>query len=359
MATSFLKLRPGAPRRNDLRVGTPDPTKYHDPSTVKLEGRQGTLSTFLPGDHGYSGLRGTIIPRATQLGGSLGHNPHKPMVIHIDPELLGGEGIVVDLAKVNQSNMAEAVIQEQRAGYADPAEAMIAAYSHFAPTESQVVKVPAAPQEEIREAPIHMPGAYVVPKATKGGGQVKAASFQAPQAQVPVVQAPQFSEEPTPVPLPPEKPKQRPQPQQPQQVAEQYNAPPPPSLMASLNERPSQAPVMAKQAQRQARQVIFELPGPVGQFQTYYHDVIRNEAGDALILVYDHSQPLQMVWFPQYIYNEQGEPQPLSFAALVQGGNGEPAKIYRLQSTPFRYTYRNEEFCVLLIEQEAEYKPGA
>lgn len=166
-------------------------------------------------------------------------------------------------------------------------------------------------------------------------------------------------EQPRPAPMPPERPKQRQQPPpQPQPVAEQYDAPPPASLMSALNERPAPQQVTAKPAQqRQARQVLFELPGPVGRFQTYYHDVIRSEAGDVLILVYDHNQPLQMVWFPQYIYDAQGNPQPLSFAALVQGVAGEPTKLYRLQSTPIRYTYRNEEFCALLIEQEVDYNP--
>ncbi len=81
-----------------------DAAKYHDPSTHFTEsGKQ--INRYLTGRYG---LRGVIIPRANILGGSMGFDPHKPRLVHIDPHLKG-ESCIVDLSKVNQTSMNKAM----------------------------------------------------------------------------------------------------------------------------------------------------------------------------------------------------------------------------------------------------------
>jgi hypothetical protein len=372
-----------APRRNDLRVGTPDPTKYHDPGAIKLEGgNHMTMTANMPGNHGFSGLRGVMIPRATAFGGSLGHNPHKAPIIRIDPELIGGDGIVVDLSKVNQKDMENAVMTELQAGYEDPADAMTAAFAHFAsrmpgPRHQQETKsAMATPQQQSsgREAPLQFSGSYVVPKASPGGGQLRPgggvvapASFRSQPAQEAQPQIPVADQTPQQAPplapnLMPSMPKQavqqQQQPYQPPPVTQAsfaeapmdpYSAPPPRSLVDAFDEQPTpqsmrQAPALA----RPLRRVTFEIPR-AGQPVGFYHEVIRS--GMCLILVYDHSHAGQFIWFPPTLEDE-GTKEPIAIAAYVHGNSKEPDTLYKVQTTPVRFMYRSEEFCVLLIEKE-------
>src|SRR5205814_1378282 len=97
------------------------------------------------------------------------------------------------------------------------------------------------------------------------------------------------------------------------------------------------------------RKVVFEMPPPFGKFHVQYHDVIRQDM--VLVLVYDHSRPLQMAWFPQAIEDpNSGQPAPL--AALVAGDSNEQDMLYLVHPTGLSFTFENKEFNVLTIEKE-------
>lgn len=361
MSGSILGIyKQGVPRRNDIRVGTPDPTKYHDTSQVRLEGgNRMSLAANLPGNHGFSGLRGVIIPRATELGGSRGHNPHKPSVIRIDPELIGGDGIVVDLGQINADDMAQAILEEQQAGHEDPADAMTAVFARFSSRgrvqqRQQARQATVLPSE--REAPLQMPGTYVVPRASPGGGQVKTASWGDQRCLPAPSSSPQPSVHVQTVQQPLQQSQQPPQhglPSARQQApslpsADQYTGTPSQDTSQRFEEqqvRTAAQPVAG--FNRPLRPVTFEIPR-MGEMTGYYHDVIRNEI--SLVLVFDHSQPTQFIWFPPMLEDEHQEPIPI--AILVPGINGEPDVAYKVQTTPVRFRYRTEEFCVLLVEKE-------
>jgi len=369
MSGSILGIyKQDVPKRNDIRVGTPDPTKYHDSSKVRLEGgNKLSLAANLPGNHGFSGLRGTIIPRSTGLGGSMGHDPHKPQIIRIDPELIGGDGIVVDLSRVRADDMAQAVLEEQQAGYDDPADAVTAAFARFSncgqiPRQQQNrLPVPSIQANE-REAPLQMPGTYVVPKATSGGGQVRPASFSKTAVQVPLPSAaspvpPRQQSQPAPqhtlsTPVMPALPSPPPPPSPPPTSQDPYVAPPPVNLGRHIEETAEVARRPQFGFQRPLRPVTFEIPR-VGEMTGYYHDVVCE--GMALVLIFDHNYQAQFIWFPPLMEDENHEPMPI--AAVVHGVNGEPDIAYKLQTTPVRFRYRSEEFCVLLVEKEKVINP--
>lgn len=194
----------------------------------------------------------------------------------------------------------------------------------------------APPPEEVREAPLQMRGSYVAPKASPGGGQIKTASF----AKSPP--APTNSTEDT----------------KDVGIAQKSTAAIAAARSArSLHEElagPNVA-VPAGTGSRSMRKVTFELPmagqpnSSLGQFPCFYHDVIREDMN--LVLVYDHSQPSQMVWFPPAL-EDPNSGEPLGIAVLVHGLHGEADVLYRAFPTGVRFKYRNEEFCLMTVDKE-------
>jgi len=207
-----------------------------------------------------------------------------------------------------------------------------------------------------------MQGSYVVPKATRGGAQVNPAAFkkagpapyqqaqqlpQQPPVQSPVPQAP-VVQQPVPQPPPPQlqpQPQQQMPPMPTQSLASQFEQPPAPSLMQQFN-RP-----MSAETFKPMRIVTFEMRGPMGRFQVRYHDVIRS--GINLVLIYDHANPTQMVWFPELHESAADEP-PVMLAALVHSNGEEPEMLYMVHPTPVNYRYDNKQHCVLLIEHSKQ-----
>jgi hypothetical protein len=91
---------------NRWRCSTPDPTKYHDPTTQSLEGQGGR--TLLQATGARFGIKGVVIPRATFGGASLGIAHNKPGVVVIDPGE-DGKGLQVDLSKIQADRAARAL----------------------------------------------------------------------------------------------------------------------------------------------------------------------------------------------------------------------------------------------------------
>lgn len=333
---------------NDLRVGTPDPTKYHDISTVNLELNNTPLATRVGHNHGFSGLRGVVIPRATRDGGSRGYDHMIPRPAYIDPELTNRR-LIVDPMKIRDNPEAmAAAIREAYSNYPDPADATIAAFAQFA--EQQENSMPSEisiPQPQtVVPTPLatpvgHSSNTYVVPKALPGGGQAKTASFSIPPQ--PGFGAGTSLPQPT---LPPSMPVQHqasaPQPQRTSQRSLQAIR----SLRGEFSDQPSQSGNQA--GSHPTRKVTFELPS-MGQFPCFFHGVVRSDS--CLVLIYDHSHPAQHVWFPPALEDPVTK-EPTAVAVMVDGTAQEPPMLYLAYSTGIRFTYRNEEYCILTVEKE-------
>lgn len=338
MSKSILGVYKKQPPKKDseIRIGTPDPTKYHDVSEVVLEGsNKRNVSTLMPGSHGFSGLRGVVIPHSTPLGGSMGNDPYKPQIVYIDPDFTGGQ-FAVDLGKIDKEWLAKTYNEK----YRQTGNIEDAAIETFLTASTEVsgdklnnreitIKQGKAiqPLNEIRESPL--PGTtYVVPKSTPGGGQYKPVHSFANH-----------------------KPQQIEKPKEPVNNHQEITVNPNQSLLQNVM---TQAP-QQQFHQRPTRRVTFEIPiigqpqGQTGhQFVTIYHEVIKHE--DNLILIYDHSQAAQVVYFPPVMTDQNGE--PLGIAVLVHSSDRESNKLYLACPTGIKFVYNNEEFCILAIERE-------
>jgi hypothetical protein len=352
------------PRGEDVKVHTPDPTKYHDPAALMI-GTDGdrVLAHVMGRTNGFGGWRGVVIPHATPLGGSMGFNHHKAATeVYIDPEL-NNKSIVIDMRQF-QSEHAKAALaracSEAHSQCVDPKDAAVVTYGAFArdqnaPGQSSPVEVTlqrgneqaSSVYDEVRQAPVQMPGVYVAPKATPGGGQYKQASFsRQPPAPAHMVAPPPPPMQPyVPPPPNPEPPPMQNIPDS-MQLREAFS----PSVQRAQPQAPSMQRMLAPQQVRQ-RLVVFDMPKPFGRFKTYYHDVVRQDM--VMVLVYDHSQMSQMVWFPGAMENDAGTPQPI--ATFVQAAStNEPDMIYLLHPTGLQFKYGDKEFCLLTIEKEMQ-----
>lgn len=334
---------------NDLRVGTPDPNAYHDISTVNLELNGTPLASRIGSNHGFSGLRGVIIPRASRDGGSRGHDHMIPKPAYIDPELTNRR-IVIDPQQM-QGHPEEVIeaIREAYSNYPDPADATIAAFAKFAmpmdappPDEITISQpqtvVPTPMATSTKSSQGYVPNTYVVPQSLPGGGQAKHASFGVPQQ-------PGFGQSSLPQPTqPPSIPVQSRQAQQRSMQAVR-------SLRGEFDgtaEPSRQTQQVGYGGPRPMRRATFEVSG-IGEFPCLYHDVVRQDGN--LILIYDHSHPTQHVWFPP-VMEDPTTKEPTAIAVMVDGNDREPPMLYLAYPTGVVFKYRNEEFCLLTIEKE-------
>jgi hypothetical protein len=314
------------------------------------------MSTLVPGG------RGVMIPRATRDGASRGVDHNAPQIVNIDPHINGG--VVVDLAQIDSNTMEQAVDEASRATD-DPGEAAFAAYALVAdptaPGHSDNVAINrgngllaqtiygqngmAVANQTLRaprQAPLAMPGSYVVPQASPGGGQLPdpPPRRQPPppvsqlRGRLPRQAEPQpyadYYQEPEPPP-PPEEPR----------PLRRILGPLPENLRSSFRPQPPQPHVPPAPAVLQ--QVTFELQVG-GQFECFYHEVLLDRSN--LILVLDHQQPLQMRYFPPVIE------EPV--AVLWRGQGDRPDRLFLCHTTGIRFRHGQHEFCVLIIEQESD-----
>lgn len=314
-----------------LRIGTPDPSKYHDSRQVSLEGEKATVGAKIPPNSKF-GLPGVVIPHAKREGGSMGWNSEAPTKIFIDPEQTNGQiQVDMDVLRRNPNAMAEAY-DEAYAQHGDIEDAIVEAFAKFARPLKEMHKV-AQPQqkaqsmEEIREAPLQMRGTYVVPKASFGGGQrMPVKKLEVQRQELPKQEIPTID---------------------PQVISAVKQA------KSLHDELAGPGATFLGQTNSPMRKVTFELPGQsgtsLGQFSCFYSDVVREDQN--LILVYDHSQPSQMIWFPPTIEDPQTN-EPVGIAVLVHGLPGEESILYKAFPTGVMFKYRNEQFCLLTIERE-------
>jgi hypothetical protein len=349
------------------------PYEYHNPADERLANSNGrSMASVMP--QGTWGAHGTIIRRAGEGGAPLGHDPHSVATrVNVDPDI-PGQSFVYDPSQIPKEAMAQA-IAEAGAGQAMsvPDRRLKAAntFRLFA-TANQADPMPnSANRPETREAPIDMPGAYVVPKATEGGGQepmpdpatiqpaappmnlttarpaepvqsapgaqaaITAASFQpVPQPQQPQQLQPKVVQPATFTAAVP----QQPVPQQQSVAPQQPVTEPPESLFAQPNN--NMTPVAPAEAPGHAPtvQVRFEVEGMPMQQEAYFHKVTRE--GASLVLVYDTRAVGYPKTFPQMSDKD--------LAVHIIGSNS----IYVTQTTGIKFPLDHYEVCVLLIKNE-------
>jgi hypothetical protein len=288
--------RPGSDGsgRIDDTCSTPDPTKYHDPSSQFTTIDGAPLSSKMR--PGRFGLRGTIIPRASVFGGSQGWHPYKHAdnrVNVVDP-WDSRFNVTVDLARVTPESAKEALrVVSQAAG---PPASM----DDLRDRQSAAFHVLSQLSERIAPRVVNERGLTIA-------GGTSTMQFGPPRQPPPLqqpapVQAPPVAAvfgQPAVAPPPPQPlvqqqwappPYQHQQPQQPWQQA----APAQPSLLWEPQSAP-QLPVNPMQAFNKQAAAPALSPGPYaapavsgppptrkvtigtrdGDMEAYFHDVIR------------------------------------------------------------------------------------
>ena len=358
-----------------------DPAQYHDTAaeTMPLSGR--SMDSLLP--PGVWGARGTIIRSAGDQGAPLGHDPDAVATrINVDPDI-PGQSFTYDPTKITQEalfdamaagNMNATSIEDRRFKAAN-------VLKQFAVTdvESNNVTKSLEPRSPPREAPVNLPGTYVVPASTDGGGQVPMQDSKQ-EAPAPIgvelgrpatpIQRAGGAAPAQPVLATPQKEKVEAQPVKAADVAVQDPGPPlpapgpPPSapgppITSSLFQPHMNAPkgpaqpwlaastpeVDAGDAPPNAPAIktAFEVRGMPFKTEAYFHQVIRE--GHALILVFDKRAVGYPMMFPQMPEDVNGAPD---IAVHVSGSSS----IYVTAMTGIQFPLDQYEICVLLIKDE-------
>ena len=356
-----------------------DPARYHSPASEILPLSQRSVASILP--PGTWGASGTIIRRSTEGGAPIGHDPHAVVRrVNVDPDIQG-QGFVIDMTQLPRDALQRVVSEygvKQAVDVKERRFRAATALRNFAVSD-QPDPVPESQAIVNRDPPVNMPGAYVVPPASQGGGQLPMPEQQLPPANasqgVELVQppgridpgaAPAFAQPPPmsmvtpemPVPVPPmpthwADPGAQPmQPVQPVPAAQAAQLPPVagPALQApvgSLFDTQSQTVTPAMPAMLASSngavgpptcKVTLEMQGNPFRQEAFYHEVIRE--GAALVLVFDR----RAVGFPRVF------PQ-VSEQDLAVHIEGKPV-IYVTQSTGIQFPFRDYDMHVLLIKAE-------
>ena len=351
---------------NNLSKTQLDPSKYHDVAAevMPLSGR--SVASLLPA--GAGGMRGTIIRSAGEQGAPLGHDPDAVATrINVDPDI-PGQSFVYDPTQITQEALSNAMaegntatsIEERRFKAAN----VLKQFAVGAP-DGQTKQAEISPV--MREAPVNLPGTYVVPASTDGGGQVPMQdSKQAAPAPIGV----ELGRPATPVQRGGVEPQQTPTeaptppsvspvaaapvkaanfgiaPEEPMPQAPTATPAVPVSLFQPhLNtpEAPAAPLVSNNAAQAPTIKTAFEVRGMPFKQDAFFHQVVRE--GHALILVFDTRAVGYPMTFPQMPEDVSNAPD---IAVYLEGSNS----IYVTAMTGIQFPLDQYEICVLLIKDE-------
>mgnify|MGYP003137176117 CR=1 FL=1 len=341
-----------------------DPSQYHDVAAevMPLSGR--SVASLLPA--GAGGMRGTIIRSAGEQGAPLGHDPDAVATrINVDPDI-PGQSFVYDPTQITQEALSNAMaegntatsIEERRFKAAN----VLKQFAVGAP-DGQTKQAEISPV--MREAPVNLPGTYVVPASTDGGGQVP---MQDLNNEAPIPIGVELGKPATPVQrgggeppqqavAAPPQPAAAPAPVASVKAANFGNEPevpvtPPaaPAVPASLfqphlNTPTATAAPLTKNNESQAPTIkaAFEVRGMPFKQEAFFHQVVRE--GHALILVFDKRAVGYPMTFPQMPDDVSSAPD---IAVYLDGSNS----IYVTAMTGIQFPLDQYEICVLLIKDE-------
>ncbi len=274
---------------------------------------QQTLSNMRPG---ASGLRGTIIPRATVGGIPVGTHPHvtADVEVNIDPHIYG-QSSRVRLGDLNPRSIyaAEAIARELTPE----------------PTNIQTLRLRGATIMHTLANQAHQSQAQLEPV------------LMAHQAVRPVVPQPlnQFPGTPAPsLPTPPQMVPRMQRTLSPLAAFDQQQRQPPTRELRNIDLQAEPVP----QVGPPKIQVVFEMEH-FGTLPVSYHDVIV--ADGFLVLMYDTRHQGSTKYFPPKAKGDA----PRTALMIV----GAP-EAYLVQTTGIQFEQDGKEFCVLLIEQTFE-----
>jgi len=276
--------------KDEVRCSTPNPDGYTTPDQQFLETNGRSISSLMSSRYG---LKGTVIPRATRLGGSRGYDPNEPAVVNVDPDDRV-HSCTIDLGKLTPQDLAFAYKEASSGGSPDLRAVAAATYSRLAEiaeSASPADLLPGMATQNIMKA---VPENYYVPP---------------PQ--------------PTAIYVPPS-----PLPQTPPPVTSPFNIPYVPQAVP-------QPPVLPDHPTKHA---IIEIDG-LGQIDTWYHEIVFD--GDFLILAYD----------TRYKFGTRFMPQRTEAPVYVKVTDG--GKVFKVQSVGIRFTVAHMDQCVLLVEEAA------
>jgi hypothetical protein len=352
MQTSLSSIlgtyKQGIPQgKEEFDLRTPNPSKYHDPRSMRL-GTTGDAiveslfnRTSAKGSHAGC----VMIPHSTQGGAPMGFSPETAVQqVFIDPEL-NNKSIQVSIKDMReQPEFLARTVKEARSTIANPADAAIMAYGQF----SKITTPGYDPVEiTIQRGNQEMAGlGSDLPPLPDNVYVVSNKSVQvAPQTSG-------FSKQALSVPEPSR------QSAQPAAVVPSLGPPFPPPPVIQIPEPVSTQLRSVKEMFEEERpnpiqlqplvnltSIVFDL-GELGDFTCSYHSILKTavEGSPAtLVLVYDHNKPMQMRWFPP-CREVNGEPQQI--LALYE------RVAYKLFATGIRFKDGSKEYCVLTIDQE-------
>jgi hypothetical protein len=366
-----------------------DPAKYHSPAEERVLGGQ-PMTAVIP--DGVWGTAGTIVRRSTEDGAPIGHNPDAVATrVIVDPDIRG-QGFVFDPTQIRKEQMAAAVVASSPRQSTSIEDRRFRASNVF--RQFAIAEAPAMPVPEIRRvsriSPINIPGQYVVPEATDGGGQRPMDQLNDPMHNQPpalgqgvstaavVPRNNSQAEQQLAVPQWPSVPQQQFQNapigqlkaatfdlpmQQQSMIQPQWQAgvqqppvqppqtyPPPPTYPTPAPWPQQQAPSLFQTVANQPREiqgqlvkppafkVEFEIYGVPFKQEAFYHQIIRSDAN--LVLVFDR----RAVGFPRNFPTTTDA----DMAVQISGQD----VIYRTQTTGIHFPFLDYDLCVLLIKSE-------
>lgn len=316
------------------KAHTPDPSAYHDPSSLRLASQAGrSVADMLPS---RNGLRGTVLPRSTAFGGSRARKAHTVGMVQIDPHVPGEDPIKIDISELDEE------VVEQAFNSVDGEDISNIAYNTFRVLAGKE-PMTEFPDDQKMENPImperQMPNAYTVPR-TASGRKVAAEKAAASRPA-------SFSGGPS-VPLAQGHRLEQLQESDINMLNEVATVDRPSKVISvtPLSERLSGAATVPSDRSNQntvqppSHRVTFEIAG-FGTFETSYHRVVQGEDGISLVLVYDTRFHGGLKYFPQVSENEL-------FVDVH-----ELPYIFKVRSAGLKYRVDDLEHCVLLVEKSA------
>jgi|GEM_PF-4047433 hypothetical protein len=351
---------------NKLSETQLDPSKYHDVAAevMPLSGR--SVASLLPA--GAGGMRGTIIRSAGEQGAPLGHDPDAVATrINVDPDI-PGQSFVYDPTQITQEALANAMAEGNTATSVEERRFKAAnVLKQFAVRDHNGQTKQAEISPVMREAPVNLPGTYVVPASTDGGGQVP---MQDSKQEAPALIGVELGRPATPVQrgglAPQQPPTEAPAPPSvapvaasPVKAASFGTAPAAttiqqpatiPAVPVSLFQphlntpEATTAPLTENNgAQAPTVKISFEVRGMPFKQDAFFHQVVRE--GHALILVFDTRAVGYPMTFPQMPEDVSNAPD---IAVYLEGSNS----IYVTAMTGIQFPLDQYEICVLLIKDE-------
>lgn len=328
---------------------------YKDPNSERLKDGRSIVSIA---GSGPSGIRGVLIPHATQGGVPENIDPNniRDIEINIDPQLPGQS------AQIRLGDLHDALTMQS----IEEARDMCPDASTPARRRRRASTAYRMAAEHIKEGDIERPEETELAQPARRATTSHRRS-QAPQVQAVIRDAPAAhpapartmaslpsfqGTAPAPTPVAPRAPAAFGPPPMQRPAARSGSmmgafAPPPPA-QPTYEPPVAQAPAAPVGAAAPTRHVTFEIQH-FGHIDAYYHDIDYNQDTGKIILVYDTRYSGGMKWFPP---KATAESPPMA----MMEENGQNI-VCLVAHSGVQYSYEGKEFCILDCHQVGQLPP--